>query len=60
MKSFDTIAKMSAGALIAILTICGGQYILNNNQKDECRLNGNKSLVYSDSFIGDIFTCKDF
>ena len=59
MKSFDTIAKMSAGALIAILTICGGQYILNNNQKDEC-LYGNKSLVYSDSFIGDIFTCKDF
>ena len=57
-KSFDWIAKMSMGSLLTILITCGGQYILNNNNKDECRLNSQKSLIYSDSFIGDIWICK--
>jgi len=57
-KGFDWIAKMSMGSLITILISVGGQYILNNNSKDECRLNTRKSLIYSDSFIGDIWICQ--
>ena len=57
-NGFDWIAKMSVGSLLTILISVGGQYILNNNSKDECRLNSRKSLIYSDSFIGDIWICK--
>ena len=57
-NGFDWIAKMSVGSLLTILISVGGQYNLNNNSKDECRLNSRKSLIYSDSFIGDIWICK--
>ena len=55
MKQFDTIAKMSMGALLTILISAGGQYILNNNAKDKCRLNTDLHLIVIDSFIGDIY-----
>jgi len=58
MKQFDTIAKMSTGALLTILVCVGGQYILNNNAKDKCRLNSRLTLIYMDTFIGDSFACR--
>ena len=60
MKQFDTIAKMSVGALLTILVSVGGQYILNNNAKDKCRLNPKLNLIYMDSFIGDAFDCRSY
>ena len=57
MRHFDTIAKMSMGALLTILISAGGQYILNNNAKDKCRLNTDLHLIFIDSFIGDTFGC---
>ena len=57
MKNFDTIAKMSMGALLTILVSVGGQYILNNNAKDKCRLNTDWHLTVINSFIGDTFGC---
>ena len=57
MRHFDTIAKMSMGALLTILISAGGQYILNNNAKDKCRLNTDLHLIVIDSFIGDTFGC---
>ena len=60
MKQFDTIAKMSTGALLTILVCVGGQYILNNNAKDKCRLNPRLNLIYMDTFIGDSFACRSY
>ena len=60
MKNFDTIAKMSMGALLTILVSVGGQYILNNNAKDKCRLNPKLNLIYMDTFIGDSFACRSY
>ena len=60
MKNFDTIAKMSMGALLTILVCVGGQYIWNNNAKDKCRLNSKLHLIYMDSFIGDTFDCRRY
>lgn len=60
MKNFDTIAKMSMGALLTILVCVGGQYIWNNNAKDKCRLNPNLNLIFVDSFMGDVFECRRY
>ena len=57
-NGFDWIAKMSVGSLLTILITVGGQYILNANQKEDCYFDSRKSLIYSDSFIGDIWICK--
>ena len=60
VKHFDTIAQLSMGSLLTILITAGGQYILNNNAKDKCRLNPQLKLVYIDSFIGDTYTCRGY
>ena len=60
MKQFDTIAKMSMGALLTVLVCVGGQYIWNNNAKDKCRLNPNLNLIFVDSFMGDVFECRRY
>ena len=60
MKQFDTIVKMSMGALLTILVSVGGQYIWNNNAKDKCRLNSKLHLIYIDTFMGDAFECRRY
>ena len=60
MISFDTIAKMSMGALMTIVVSATGQHFWNVNAKDECRLNSNLHLIYIDTFMGDAFECRSY